>query len=107
VGKVLSSVPLEHEIMVPYLKEHGSSIMSILIHEYSFEDELRVAKEAAEERGVLKGIEKGREEGIEKGIKKGREEERIENARRMKADGVDIALIAKYTNLPKEDIANL
>jgi hypothetical protein len=40
---------MEHEIMVPYLQEHGSDIMSILVHEYSFEDELRIAKEEAAE----------------------------------------------------------
>jgi hypothetical protein len=32
---------------------------------------------------------------------------RMENARRMKADGMDIALIAKYTELPIEEIEKL
>jgi flagellar biosynthesis/type III secretory pathway protein FliH len=114
---------MEHEIMVPYLQEHGSDIMSILVHEYSFEDELRIAKEEAAERslerglaqgieegmlrGISQGIEKGRAEGRADGIEEGREAANMENARRMKADGVDAALIAKYTGLAKSDIAKL
>jgi predicted transposase/invertase (TIGR01784 family) len=81
--------------MVPYLQEHGSDIMSILVHEYSFEDELRIAKEEAAERA------------LERGLAQGIEQERMKNARRMKADGMDVALIAKYTGLSKADIAKL
>jgi predicted transposase/invertase (TIGR01784 family) len=44
-----------------------------------------------------------RAEGIAEGEKLGR----MENARRMKADGMDSALIAKYTELPIEEIEKL
>ncbi|MDR2611150.1 MAG: hypothetical protein LBC58_06805 [Clostridiales Family XIII bacterium] len=57
--------------------------MSILVHEYSYDDEIRVAKQ------------------------EGREEERTENARRMKADGIETALIGKYTGLTEAEIASL
>jgi hypothetical protein len=53
---------MEQGVMVPYLKEHGSDIMSILIHEYSYEDEMRVMKE--------EGIEIGREKGLAEGEKR-------------------------------------
>jgi predicted transposase YdaD len=46
-------------------------------------------------------------QGIEEGRAEGREVANMENARRMKADGVDAALIAKYTGLSKADIAKL
>ena len=46
-------------------------------------------------------------EGLEKGIEKGKAEERIENARKMKADGMAVELIAKYTGLTFEEIASL
>jgi hypothetical protein len=82
---------IANNIMVEYLEKHGSETMGILVHEYSFEDELRVAKEEV--------AEKSREEG--------REEGREENARRMKADNMDPALIAKYTGLSEADIERL
>jgi predicted transposase/invertase (TIGR01784 family) len=59
--------------------------------------------EGAKSEGEVRGVAKG----IRKGIEKGREEANIENARRMKADGVDAALIAKYTELSIADIAKL
>ena len=50
-------------------------------------------------------------EGMEKGEVKGRAEGRAEancdNARKMKADGMAIELIAKYTGLTTEEIAKL
>jgi predicted transposase/invertase (TIGR01784 family) len=88
-----------HDIMIPYLEEHGSEIMSILVQEYNFEDELQVAKEEAEERG----IRKGRADGIAQGFK----ENARANARNMKADGMEMALIVKYTGLSEADIAEL
>jgi predicted transposase YdaD len=48
-------------------------------------------------------MKKGRAEGLSAG----REEERLANAKRMKADGVEPALIAKYTSLPVDEIKRL
>ena len=59
--------------------------------------------ESAEQRG----LKKGREEGLVKGLAKGRAEGRIEIARNMKADGMSIELIQKYSGLSPEEIANL
>ena len=55
--------------------------------------------EGAEQRGLKRGLAKGREEG--------RAEERIEIARNMKADGMSIELIQKYSGLTPEQIAQL
>ena len=55
--------------------------------------------EGAEQRGLKRGLAKGREEG--------RAEERIEIARNMKADGMSIELIQKYSGLSPEEIAKL
>jgi predicted transposase/invertase (TIGR01784 family) len=86
---------LEHDIMNTYLERHGSEIRSLLVHDYSFEEELEVAKEEAEERG----LERGREEGEIHG--------HLEDARRMKSDGMEAALITKYTGLSIDEIAEL
>jgi predicted transposase/invertase (TIGR01784 family) len=47
--------------------------------------------------------DEGRAEGLSLGEKKGRED----NAKRMKADGVEPALIAKYTGLTVDEIKRL
>jgi len=54
-------------------------------------------------KGREAGFAIGREEGIEQGVLK----ERIENARKMKALGVDVKLIMQVTGLILEDIDSL
>ena len=72
--------------------------------------ELRGEKRG-EAKGLAKGLAKGRAEGLakgrEEGLAKGRAEERIEIARNMKADGMSIELIQKYSGLSPEEIAQL
>ena len=59
------------------------------------------------DKGVEKGIEIGFGQGLEKGVMKGIEKEAMRMAGRMKADGVDIYLIVKYTGLNHEQIEKL
>ena len=67
--------------------------------------------ESAEQRGLKKGraegLAEGRAEGLAKGLAKGRAEGRLEIARNMKADGMSIELIQKYSGLSSEEIAKL
>ncbi|MGM9798850.1 MAG: hypothetical protein ACI3ZY_14975, partial [Parabacteroides sp.] len=57
---------------------------------------------------VLESAElRGEKRGEERGLAKGRAEERIEIARNMKADGMSIELIQKYSGLSPEEIAKL
>ena len=64
---------------------------------------VRTAERKAEARAEAKGRAEGRAQGRNEGI----EETRKDNARRMKADGMDISLIAKYTGLSEEEINDL
>lgn len=57
----------------------------------------------AEAKGLAKGRAVGRAEGRAEGI----EENKRANARRMKADNMDINLISKYTGLTAEEISTL
>ena len=59
--------------------------------------------ESAEQRGLKRGREEGRTEGLTEGLAKGR----AETARNMKADGMSIELIQKYSGLSPEEIAKL
>ena len=64
---------------------------------------VRTAERKAEARAEARGRTEGRAQGRNEGI----EETRKDNARRMKADGMDISLIAKYTGLSEEEINDL
>ena len=51
--------------------------------------------------------EEGRMEGRMEGLAEGKAEANMENARKMKVDGMSAELIAKYTNLSIDEIENL
>ena len=71
-----------------------------------FWDNYSVMK-TAHDKGLAKGRAEGRAEGIAEGLAKGRAEEKIDNARKMKADNMPTELIAKYTGLTIEEIETL
>ena len=49
----------------------------------------------------------GREEGISIGEKRGIETNKLDNARNMLADNVEVERIARYTGLPPETVRKL
>ena len=55
-------------------------------------------------KGMEKGLKKGRAEGMEKGIEKGAADKAFSIARTMKASGMSLADIAKFTGLTEEQI---
>ena len=59
--------------------------------------------DTARMEGRAEGIAEGRKEGIEAG----RKEERLTLAKSMKADGMPVSTIEKYTNLTAEEISKL
>jgi predicted transposase/invertase (TIGR01784 family) len=80
--------------------------------------QIMFGEQEGEKRGEQKGIEIGKKEGIDIGKKEGidigeqRErqrlhQEKLDSARIMKRDGMDVALIGKYLGLAAEEIAAL
>lgn len=63
--------------------------------------------EYAEKTGLEKGMKQGLEQGLEQGRKEGKEKEKIDIAKKMLKDGLDIETISKYTGLKKEQIENI
>jgi predicted transposase/invertase (TIGR01784 family) len=59
------------------------------------------------ETAELKGEKKGEIIGEKKGIIKGEKKKAIDVAKRMKADGLPVEMIVKYTELPPEQIEKL
>ena len=70
-----------------------------------FWDAVRVAKTlaSAPERSYKAGLKEGEAKGKEAGLREGK----LETARQMKADGMAVETIAKYTGLPVAEIAAL
>jgi predicted transposase/invertase (TIGR01784 family) len=59
------------------------------------------------EKGMERGMKQGMEKGLEKGLEKGRQEERIRNARGMKAKGIPVEVISEITGLTVEVVGKL
>ncbi len=49
----------------------------------------------------------GYEAGVAQGMERGQYEAKIENAKAMLADGMELNLVAKYTGLPLETIESI
>lgn len=58
-------------------------------------------------QGIKQGIKQGVKQGVKQGIKQGRAEERLQNARSLKKNGVPIDLIAKSLKLTDEELQQL
>ncbi|MBO7283534.1 MAG: hypothetical protein J6U71_00530, partial [Bacteroidales bacterium] len=69
------------------------------IHMIDRERDLRNQFQFATDKGIAEGIEIGREEGRAEGVSN--------VARKLKADGMDIDLIIKYSGLTREEIEKL
>ena len=59
------------------------------------------------EAGLDKGIQIGEKRGLQRGEQQGRHHEKLQTARNMKADGMPMSTIIKYTGLTAEEIAEL
>lgn len=62
--------------------------------------------EEGRQEGFEEGRQEGRQEGIEQGIEQGKIQEKLDTARKMLADGLDPSVVAKYTGLPSDELAN-
>ena len=64
--------------------------------------------EAIKEMSIIENATNdGKEAGKKEGFEIGKQENKIETARKMLEDKVDINVISKYTNLTEEEINNL
>lgn len=70
-------------------------------------DVLNTAKLEGLAEGRAKGRAEGRAEGLAEGLAEGQKKERINMARQMKADGLPIEVIARYTQMPEKEIEDL
>ena len=78
------------------------------------EDEIKIKNSNIEigrreglEEGIQKGIEKGKKEGKKEGIEEGVMQEKLNNAKKMLENNLDIEIISKVTGLTEEEIEKL
>ena len=80
---------------------------------YAYEDYLlevmtqRNSVTSAMKDGIEQGRAEGRVEGMAQGKAEGAQSEKFETAKRMKAEGLDLNLISKITQLPTDEIEKL
>ena len=118
---------VRRNILRDYLERKGGEVLSILMTEYNYATDMAVLKEEAYEDGLFVGLatgrEEGREEGISIGLERGREEgisigleqglergayqTKLETARSMLRNGINISLVVDCTNLPLEIVQQL
>ena len=67
----------------------------------------KAIEDAGYDKGLSAGIEQGIKQGVEQGIKQGEENKKIELAKKMKQEGIDITTIQKITGLSQEEISKL
>ena len=77
------------------------------IKEMNTERDIRNQISYARECGKAEGIAEGKAEGKAEGLSEGKAEEKLNIAKNMKQDGIDSAIIAKYTCLSVEEIEKL
>ena len=79
------------------------------VERYEYEESLKAYRDwfSVMTTAELRGEERGKEKGLKEGLEKGRIEERLRNARGLKARGVDADIIAQVTGLSEDDILGL
>ena len=75
----------------------------MLLMEYDYATDIEVQREEAFEKGVSKGIQ----QGIQQGVSQGEYQAKIETAKNMLKDNLDIETIVKYTGLSIDTINSL
>jgi predicted transposase/invertase (TIGR01784 family) len=80
------------------------------MREKAIKDEIALRKTGYNEgieEGIKRGMEEGIKKGLEEGVKKGSNDEKIEIAKNMLKENIEIDTIIKVTKLTKEEIAKL
>ncbi len=94
-----------YEDSLKYYRDLRNSFATV--REEAREQGLEEGREQGLEEGREQGLEEGREQGREQGLEEGREKERIEIARKMISNGIDVSLIIQMTGLTALEIKQL
>ena len=100
------------EGMLNFAKQYNIAINDpLLVKRYQMDPDAK-REEAfrmslAETKGEKRGFKRGEEKGFKRGKEDGQRANQRDNARRMKEDGMEPMLIAKYTGLEESEVLKL
>ncbi|MDD6003222.1 MAG: hypothetical protein PUC50_13625, partial [Bacteroidales bacterium] len=103
LGKLASYSELSPELQVQYDDSFNNYLAYMGQQEYKLKEGIKIGWE----KGEAKGRKEGRAEGEKIGMEKGARAQAIETARKMKAKGYSIDIIADITGLTPDEIAEL
>lgn len=96
------------EGMLNFAKQYNIAINDpLLARRYQMDQDAKREEAFKMSLAETKGFKRGEKKGFKLGKEDGKRANQLENARRMKADGLDPKLIAKYTGLPESEIVHL
>ena len=90
-----------------YSKEEEEQYVKAMMNQWDIENAKNFACAKAEAKGRAEGLAVGRAEGMTEGEAKGKAEGKAEMAKAMKADGVPVEAIVKYSGLSEAEIKAL
>jgi len=86
---------IDKNVLKNFLLNHKREVIGMLLEEWDVDKAIAVAEREAEEKGMEKGMEKGRKR------------EKLEIARTMRAEGIDVDTTARLTGLTVDDVLRL
>ncbi|MEL3909512.1 MAG: hypothetical protein P1P58_00600, partial [Treponema sp.] len=86
-----------------YLMRKSKEVINMLVAEYDYDTDIAVQRQES----LMIGIQQGIKQGISQGIERGSYQTKLETARLMRFENLDINLIAKVTGLSAQEIENL
>ena len=95
------SIKKAKEVLDEISEDEHEQYLAHLREKYIFE------RQGIEEAGFDKGMAKGKAEGLAEGIENGKKSEKINIAKKMKENNIDIKTIIKCTGLTREEIEEL
>ena len=87
-------------------KEHEAYILA-MASERDIRNQIRYGRIQGHREGHKEGLEEGIQQGLEQGREEGKAEGKFETAKKFKAAGVDLTIIAECTGLDIETITAL
>ena len=67
----------------------------------------KATEAAGYDKGLKTGLKQGIQQGLQQGLKQGMQKEKIENAKKMLDEKIDINTISRITGLSIQDLKNL
>ena len=96
------------EGMLNFAKQYNIAINDpLLVRRYQMDQDAKREEAFRMSLAETKGFRLGKEDGFRLGKEDGQKANQLDNARRMKDDGMDPKLIARYTGLSESEISKL